>query len=121
MLSIILKSEINERNISVREASRQINIAHTTLIRIIEGEVVDLKTIKKVSEWLGINVSDVLKSDTSNEKGIGETLAMFLDRNPKLRDAFIGSISKLQTGEIKKNVIEDILAYIAFRLSINNV
>ena len=116
MLSQILKDELKQRDISAREAGRQSGVAHTTIIRILEGRNVDLETVKTIGKWLKIDVSNLLNSDNPDKKSIAPTIATFLDKNPRLKFAFMDVISQLQNGEIENHDLDDILAYITFRL-----
>jgi transcriptional regulator with XRE-family HTH domain len=117
MLAQILQDEIKQRGISSREAGRQCGVAHTTIMRIIEGKNVDLATVKAVGKWLNIDVANLLNTD-GKATNVAPTIAAFLDKNPKLKTAFMNAIAHLQNGEIKNTDIEDILAYVAFRIGI---
>lgn len=119
MLSELLKDEMKQRGISIREAARQIGIAHTTVSRIIKGNQVDLDTVELVSHWLSIDVSNALNG-LPEETRVVPLLTSLLDRNPKLKKYLSMAVAELDAGKIEVQDLEDILAYITFRLEISH-
>lgn len=120
MLQKILEGELNARNISIREAARQIGVAHTTIMRIMDGHQIDLETLKLVCIWLSIDPLVVLGIERMGENNLSSKLAILLDRNPKLAEVLIYGMNKLENGGIETNDMDEILAFIAFRLQVSN-
>lgn len=119
MLPTILNSEIKKKNLSVRSAAKKMGVAHTTLIRAMNGDHLDLPTIVKISKWLGIDPSDVVDTSGAENSEGTEMVIGFLSLNPSLKNALIEATRKVQSGEVDPHVIEDVLAYLAFRLLIS--
>jgi len=120
MLQTILENEIRTRGISVREAARQIKVAHTTLLRVLRGEQIDFGTLTKICAWIGISPANVLNSEYSIGEHLADELKMFLDNNPELSAALNRVIHEIKSRQLKRTVLDDLLAYITFRISISN-
>lgn len=114
MIQQILQDEIKSRNISAREVARQSGVAHTTIMRILEGKNVDLDTLNKISDWLNVDVSYLV--DLNNKDNVASRIAAVLDKNSQLKVVFLDLIEKLNSQEIDSRDLEDIMVYIAFRL-----
>jgi transcriptional regulator with XRE-family HTH domain len=109
MLGRFLNDEIRAQGISIREASRQIGVAHTTINRILAGDQPDLRTVKIVCKWLKIDAVDVLNMDNGGHNNVSTVVAAFLDRNPRLKEAMVDLIEKLKYGEIGNRDLDEIL------------
>lgn len=74
---------------SVRAAARDIEIAHTTLFRVIDGQSYDLDTLVKVCAWLNVSPCEVLDERVVGKPGrVALNLSMALSKYPALTDAF---------------------------------
>jgi len=120
MLQTILKTEIQTRGVSVREAARQIRVAHTTLLRVLQGDQIDLETLTKICNWLGVSPAIVLNFEYSNAGSLADELKVFLANNPELEAALSQAIRMVENLHIKRSILDDLLAYITFRISISN-
>lgn len=118
MLAKLLEDEIKKQGISKRSAAKKIGIAHTTISRILDGKQVDLDTVQLICRWININVSDVLNTTDVNAD-LTSLLSSILQRNPRLQKEFTEAAAKLNNGEIEIKDLEDILAYITFRIKIS--
>ena len=56
-IAIWVKSNMNAGGLSVRVAAKEIGISPTTLQRIVNGNIPDIKTLEKVMEWLGCRLA----------------------------------------------------------------
>jgi DNA-binding Xre family transcriptional regulator len=117
MLQRILQDEIRSRGISIREASRQIGISHTTLFRVLDGKQLDLPTIELICKWLGIKANEVLRLPESQSPTTADKLAVLISRNPRLSAAMDRLVALYEDKQIEAVIVSDVLAYIAFRVS----
>jgi transcriptional regulator with XRE-family HTH domain len=118
MLPTIISKELMNRRISIREAARQIGIAHTTLIRILGDKAVDLTTLDQVGKWLQTPVStllDVRKEETSS---MGQRLEFLIRQNLVLADAMEDLLNKVYGYEIDPQILEEVLAFLAFKIKL---
>lgn len=63
MLIQLLKAKIAREGISHREAARQIGFSNTTLMGILNGRKMDVKSLKLISKWLDVPTSILLAED----------------------------------------------------------
>lgn len=117
MLQRLLDERIREKNISIREASRQIGVSHTTLIRIIGGEQCDIPTIAKITNWLGVSMSLVLGQADDN---LATTIAAFAASEPRLAMVLDKAMQRVLQRRMKPETLRDLLAYIAYRIGDND-
>ena len=53
----LVNLKMKKENLSLRKAGIQAGVAHTTIDRVCKGESVDLETVQKISDWVGVPVS----------------------------------------------------------------
>ena len=115
MLSKLVSTKMYEEKLSLRGAARQVGVSHATLKRAIDGEQLDLGTVSKISKWLNVPLSNVVDLDGRNSAAATK-IAMLIGRHPKLRDAFADALARYEDGEIDANLIDELIAYITFRI-----
>ena len=115
MIRKLLVDEIKWRGLSVRAAAQEIGVAHTTVIRLLDGKPGDLETMRKVCSWLNVEMATILSSHEKSEKALAEKFAIILERNPGLYQMFEEYYEKLETKEIDLRDLEEILAFLIFR------
>lgn len=119
LLQIILNDRIKELGISIREAGRQIGIAHTTLNRILYGDEYDLATLKAMANWLQVKPSSFLDAETSSPDQLTSQIAILLETYPRLAEVFSEVIARVLKEEISPDTFTDIAAYAAYRMNIS--
>jgi len=118
MLEKMLGDEIKKRGISIRQASREIGVAHTTLTRLMEGEQADFDTLEKISTWMKVPISAVVDSTGKPGSALASKIEMIIAKEPLLAGTFQASIEAYEKGEFTESDIQDIVAYAAYRLNI---
>lgn len=117
MLQQVLQDAINSRNLSNRKAAREIGIAHTTVMRLLNGEKPSHDTLEKVAEWLGTPKEAFALIGREGNEGLASKIFLLLNQNPALAKSLEKAADKYVSGAISENDMEDILDYIDFRLS----
>lgn len=115
MIKKLLVEEMKKKGLSIRAAAREIGIAHTTIIRILDDLPTDLETMKKICLWLNVEVATILNSEDRNEKSLVEKFSIILERNPELHQLFDEYYLKMENKEIELLDLEEILAFMVFR------
>jgi len=118
MLNEILKDELTKRGLSTREAAREIGVAHTTVARMLQGITVDIGTLQKTCDWLGIQLSTVLNVEDKSELGLTSKLSMILQKEPGLAGVFAEALDELENGHISADDLADIMGYAAYRINL---
>jgi transcriptional regulator with XRE-family HTH domain len=119
LLVKMLDDKMRQRNLSLRQAGKEIGVSHTTISRILQGQTADIDTLIAMCKWLGISPSDVLDSNVEGPSGLGARIATVLETNPKLAVVFEEAIGRLEEGEITPQTIEDLIAYMSYRLGLD--
>lgn len=115
MIKKLMAEEMKKKGLSIRAASQEIGIAHTTIIRILDDLPIDLETMKKICTWLEVDITSVLNTDDRSEKSLIEKFAIILQRNPNLYHLFDEYYSKMEYKEVSMLDLEEILAFMVFR------
>ncbi len=117
MLDFILRQAMEQKEVSAREVARQTGVAHTTVIRILHRENVDLDTIKKICAWLKIDPMYVvnLESGLPDKEWLWK-LGMLIESNGVIHIAMKRVFRDLDLREITPRIINDIGAYIVFAI-----
>lgn len=118
MLDKILKEELAKRGLSIREAAREIGVAHTTVARMVQGITVDIGTLQKTCDWLGIQLATVLNVEDKSELGLTSKLAMILEKQPELAGVFAEALDELEAGHLTTTDLADIMGYAAYRINL---
>lgn len=117
MLPMLIDSEMTKQKLSFRSASTIIGISHTTLIRIIKGKPVDLPTLTKVCRWLEIDPAEILGLPLQEPSENGEKITNFITLFPDLEKELASAIDKIADEKLDPAIINDVLDYLAFKLS----
>ena len=118
MFCVIVSDEIRKRHISMRQAAREIGIAHTTLIRASEGKQVDLPTINKICTWIGISPEKMLNIVSKQSENLDQDkFIALLERYPALRDRLYETAAKIENGTLEPDVVKDLLNFIQYRIN----
>jgi transcriptional regulator with XRE-family HTH domain len=115
MLQNVLKGAMDERNLSAREIASLIGVTHTTILRALRGEKIDLPTLIKIAEWLNIRPSallDTLGDDAQIEAKIG----LLVQAYPELQGVLEKAAVAVENGQADPALIKDIIAYAEYRI-----
>ncbi len=116
MLPKILKSAIEERGLSIRDAGKILDVSHSTLLRALAGESVDLSTLKKIAEWLNIRPSALLDTVVGDEPPMEARIETLVAAYPEIADVLEKAVVAVESGQADPGVIKDIVAYAEYRI-----
>jgi len=117
-LQILLKEELDRRHLSFRAAAREINVAHTTLIRILNGEPCDVPTLQKIATWLGVAPSSLVDTMDQANTELSSAIAAVISAEPKLATVFLEASKRLSEGRMTPQELRELVYYAAFRFGI---
>ena len=120
LLQVLLQETINKRGASIRGASRQIGVAHTTINRILRGESADIDTLVAICKWIEVQPSQILDSRQEGSEGLGAKIAVVTEMYPQFTEVFAEAMDRLERGEISSDVVADLIAYASYRLSMES-
>ena len=116
MLSEYLKNEMQARDLSVRQAAKEIGTSHSTIFRVLRGDPFDVETLVAISNWLNVRPSTLLdnigKSNTINQ------IALLIESNPGITGILDEALVAISKKEADPAIIQDIIAYAVYKLSL---
>ncbi|HNR02423.1 MAG TPA: helix-turn-helix transcriptional regulator [Anaerolineaceae bacterium] len=115
MISRLVQEKISKEHLSYRQAAKEIGVAHTTLMRIIEGRQIDLPTSQKLAEWLGVTITSLLPT-IHHQQGGPDLFNILLQMNPNLRETLEEYLFKMPLKPLSIEDLNDILEFIIFKL-----
>lgn len=118
MLKPLIIEEMKKQGMSTRQVAEKIGMSHTTIIRALRGGEVDLTTVIKISEWLEVKPSILINSMASKKNVLPDQIAVVLEKYPHLEAEFSKAIKAVMEGTVEPEIIEDIAAYAAYRISL---
>lgn len=117
MLDFVLQRAMQERNLSAREAARQAGVAHTTIIRILQHENVDLGTLKKICAWLEIDPMYAVNLEGGQvQKQWLWRLGMMIESNRVLHFSMRRIFAGIDKQDYPPKIIDDICMFIIFAM-----
>ncbi len=118
MLQNLMADALRSKGISGRAAAREIGVSHTTVVRILAGKPIDFDTLELVCKWLGISVSDVIQSDTSDN--ISARIAILVQKVPGMGELLADAVVKMDAGELSEEDVREIIAYATYRIGVGS-
>ena len=115
MLQNVLKGAMDERHLSARDVGTILDVSHTTILRALRGEDIDLKTLIKIAERLNIRPSallDTIGEDVSMDTRIDALIQAY----PELRQVLEKAVVAVESGQADPRIIKDIAAYAEYRI-----
>jgi DNA-binding Xre family transcriptional regulator len=114
MLAKLVNEKLRLRGISVRSAAEELGVSHTTIHRILKNENVDLDTVIKMCDWLGVRPSTLL--DASSRDNISDKVAAIIQVSPGLSKLFTEMVRDFEDGKMSERDIMDVLSYASYKL-----
>ncbi len=122
MFRTILENELERRNMSIREAAREIGISHTTLIAARDGtRAIDVGTALAIAKWVGVPLSTLVEEANPEEfekNKIFQALQIVLEAAPELEQVFKQAANELAAGTLSLSDFRDITEYAAYKIRI---
>ena len=118
MLATLIKRKLLELELSSRQAAEATGVSHTTVLRALRGDSIDLDTLIKLSGWLGVKPHTLLNSMASADTHLSDQIAVMLESNRILAGEFKMAVQATIAGKVDPEIIEDIAAYAAYKINI---
>ena len=116
MLQTLLKDEQKKRSWSSRDLAEAVGTSHTTILRALRGELVDLDTIVKIANWLNVRPSTLLDGFGKKDQ-VAVRVAVLVERVPGLAKPLEAAAEAIDEGRAEPELIEDIVAYATYKLN----
>ncbi len=115
ILKNLVEAKMKEEKLSLRKAGDKAGVAHTTIQRVLDDESLDLATVEKVCDWLGVPVSAVLNTE-SEEFNMAKEISILFAKNDEFAEVFSSLAKHLELGAIDSTILAEITAFTAFRI-----
>jgi transcriptional regulator with XRE-family HTH domain len=120
MLKVKLEQEMKNRGLGIREVAIEIGTSHTTILRALRGDMVDLGTILKISNWIGVKPATLINSLADTKSALSDQIAVMLGKHPKLEAEFEKAVKGMAEDEVDPAIIEDIAAYASYKINLSS-
>jgi transcriptional regulator with XRE-family HTH domain len=113
----LVNLKMKKENLSLRKAGIQAGVAHTTIDRVCKGESVDLETVQKISDWVGVPVSTLV--DIGEVKSpMLDDIAVLFSLNDEFAEVFTEVAKRIKAGELSPDFLTEITAFTTFRMDL---
>src|ERR1700690_3752784 len=93
---IVDKRRKSGLSLSSRDIAKEIDVSHSTIIRALRGDDIDLPTLIAFAEWLEVKPSTLLNSFAHSKDQVADEIALVIEREPKLREAFSEALKAIE-------------------------
>ena len=118
-LSELLRKRLETEGLSVRDAGQLIGVSHSTVARAVNGETVEVDTLVKIANFLGIPVKNILEPKDDPD-AILEQVMMVISIEPELSRVFSEIAQKIVDKQLDKKVLSEVAAFAAYRLQLSS-
>lgn len=116
-LEEILKERMEMEGLSLRSAAEKIGTSHSTVARAVNGETLDVDSMKKICDWLGVTIDDVLDVKEEQED-IYRQIAAVISIEPEFERVFQEIFDGIENGSLSKEVLREVAAFASYRVAL---
>lgn len=116
ILAKLLREHMNRNTLSTRDVSDETGLSHTTIVHILQGRTVNMRTLKKIAQWLQVSSTDITGPKLDTEDEIVGAVTALIRQEPALAEALGRAVERMQAGEISPDVVRDVVRYAVWRL-----
>ena len=116
MLKTALQAAMQHRGLSSHSAAAEIGVSHTTVLRALRGDAVDVDTLVKIADWLHVRPSELLNS-LSSRATLSEDLSVLLSHSSELEQVLGDLVQSIEDGKMNKAVLDEVVAFAQYKFS----
>jgi transcriptional regulator with XRE-family HTH domain len=117
-LAELLKERMDIEGMSLRQAAQKIGVSHSTVDRALSGETVEVDTLVKIAEFVGVPVENILDVKTNPDEVL-QQIVMVTSMEPKLMETFAELAQGVLDGTVDRAVLAEVAAFASYRLRAN--
>ena len=114
-LSKMLSKRLSETNMSVRRAGLQIGVSHATVARAVNGETVEVDTLVRIADFLGVSIISLL-DETDTPDDVYERISVTFTIEPELKTVLADIARNIKDEKIDHKILSDVAIYTLFQL-----
>lgn len=115
MLQTMLQEAMTAKGLSSHAAAEQIGTSHSTILRALRGEKVDVDTIIKIANWLNVRPSELLNS--MSDTSLADEVAVLLKYSPELETELKDAVERVKAGQLDPAVVRDVVSYARYKFN----
>jgi DNA-binding Xre family transcriptional regulator len=116
VLSQLLQEDLRNRRWSERQLARSVGVSPTTIGRLLNGEFVDMDTLTKACEWLGIKPSQALDSLVADPE-LADQLMLLVKSDPVIEKLLMEMVSRIERGSIPPSALKEAILFVMWKYS----
>jgi transcriptional regulator with XRE-family HTH domain len=121
LLSKLLDEELKRRGLSIRQAASEMDVAHTTLMRLLDGDMPNLDTAIKAARWLGVQPASIINAEGVGSDALASQIAAVLEMEPAMSKVFEEAMGRVRRGDMSPSTFRDLANYAAYRLNLSDL
>lgn len=114
-LSELLSESLDKAGMSVRVAAKQIGVSHATVARAANGETVEVDTLVKIADFLGVPVNSLLDNPETPDE-VYEQISIVFTIEPALKLVLTDIAKRIRDEQIDHSILSDVASYASFQL-----
>ena len=116
MLKTILEREMRSRNLSYRAVAEAIDVSHSTILRALRGDTVDIETIIKLAKFLNVRPSELVNT-LDDGAPLADQIAVLLSHSRDFEQELRDAVERVKAGSISVDTLRDIVSYALYKLN----
>jgi transcriptional regulator with XRE-family HTH domain len=117
MLNVLLRAKMDRDRLSSHRVAERIGVAHTTILRALRGEAIDLPTLVKIANFLGVRPSGLIDALPDGPADLSDQLALLLSHSPDLEAQLRNAVVGVKAGKLQVEDVREVLQFALFKLS----
>lgn len=115
MLQTVLRNKLQSEGLSSHTAAERIGVSHTTILRALHGDKIDLETLVKVADFLGVRPSELVDSLPNDPESLSNQIAILLSQSPELEALLREAVRRVQDGGISPDAIREVVSFATYK------
>jgi transcriptional regulator with XRE-family HTH domain len=102
--------------LSVAELAQMIGVSPAKVSQAIRGELIDVETVTKLSQWLGVHPCSLINAESMPEDELASQIAVLIEQAPEVAEIFRAAVLLINNGTASPELVEDIVIYVSYKL-----
>ena len=117
LISTLLAQKMRAEGLSTRDVASVTGVAHTTIMRVLKGRVVSVKTLQNIAQFLDVDPGMFVTTPGEDpEDTFAKDLAAIIGREPQLLGVLKDAVAQVKAGELSADILREIMRYAAWRI-----